>query len=89
MDQIKYVVVCKKGYLFTSNKYDIKEFVETYGKKTVYYIGYFKPLEDISFLSDINTSSNDLGDNCYRFDNIKSIFAIHSPSAVFLDEEGS
>lgn len=62
MDQIKYVVVCKKGYLFTSNKGEIKEFVKIHGKNIAYYIGYFKPLEDINFLSDINTSLKDLGD---------------------------
>ncbi len=39
-----------------------EEFIKTRGKNIAYYIGYFKPLEDIKFLSDINTSLNDLGD---------------------------
>lgn len=61
MKNIKYVVVCKKGYLFTSDKETIKEFVKKMGTDVAYYIGYFKPLENLNFLSNIDINLENLG----------------------------
>lgn len=64
MKNIKYVVVCKKGYIFTSDKEDIKEFVKKMGYDIAYYIGYFRPLENLSFLSNIDINLQNLGKVC-------------------------
>lgn len=62
MNSIKYVVVCKRGYMFTSSKGDIKEFIDKHGKDIAYYVGHFNPLENLDFINNPNTDLKKLGD---------------------------
>lgn len=62
MDLIKYVVVCKKGYMFTSSKEDINKFVDKHGKDIAYYIGYFEPIKNLDFINIQNTNIEELGE---------------------------
>ncbi len=62
MSEIKYIVVCKNGYLFTPSLEVVKEFVEQNGRDIAYYIGYFNPIENLDFLNPINSNILDLGD---------------------------
>lgn len=62
MNEIKYVVVCKKGYLFTPSLEEVEEFIEYNGRDIAYYIGYFNPIENLDFLKPINSNILDLGD---------------------------
>ena len=61
MSNIKYVVVCKKGYCFASEREDVIDFIEKNGTDIAYYIGYFKPITNISEFLDLNTNIEDLG----------------------------
>lgn len=61
MDKIKYVVVCKKGYMFTTDKEEIKKFIEEQGRNIAYYVGYFKPIENLDFIQGLDTSLEKLG----------------------------
>lgn len=61
MDKIKYVVVCKKGYIFTADKEDIKKFIEEQGRDKTYYVGYFKPVKNLDFIKNLDTKLENLG----------------------------
>lgn len=62
MELIKYVAVCKRGYIFASTKEDIKKFIDKFGKDISYYVGYFKPLENLEFINNVNTNIEKLGE---------------------------
>lgn len=62
VELIKYVAVCKRGYIFATTKEDIKKFIDERGKDLAYYIGYFKPLENLDFISNPNTNIKELAD---------------------------
>lgn len=62
MNNIKYVVVCKKGYCFACNITDIIKFIEEQGRNIAYYVGYFHPVENLSFLDNLDTNLSSLGD---------------------------
>lgn len=61
MKSIKYIVVCKEGYMFTSEKKDIIEFIEKHGKTLAYYIGNYSPIKNLNGLF-INTNLEELGE---------------------------
>lgn len=61
MDGIKYVVVCKKGYIFATDEAGVKQFIEEHGIDIAYYVGYFKPVENLDFIKDLDTSLKNLG----------------------------
>lgn len=61
MDRIKYVVVCKKGYIFAADETAVKQFIEEHGIDISYYVGYFKPVENLDFIKDLDTSLKNLG----------------------------
>lgn len=61
MDKIKYVVVCKKGYIFAADKEDVKRFIEEHGRDIAYYIGYFKPVNNLDFIKELDTNLKNLG----------------------------
>lgn len=61
MNNIKYVVVCKKGYLFASDKEDVYDFIQRHGIDIAYYVGYFKPVTDIAEFLGLNTNIDNLG----------------------------
>lgn len=58
MDKIKYVVVCKKGYIFTTDEENIQKFIEEHGIDIAYYIGYFKPVENLDFIKNLDTKED-------------------------------
>lgn len=60
MKDIKFIVVCKKGYIFASNKDEVIDFIDRFGTEIAYYIGHFNPVTDFNDFFDIDTNIENL-----------------------------
>ncbi len=61
MSNIKYIVVCKKGYCFACDEETVYDFINEHGTNIAYYIGYFKPITNIAEFLGLNTNIENLG----------------------------